>query len=149
MGPDELDHDTVDADTFGRSLRGLGLNLLVGDVLATATFLVDVFDMSVHQPTADFAILRYGTDVLQLHSDGTYHSNPLPTLLVPESARGAGAEVRLYDTDPDLAAARAEAHDHPSLLLQPPSDKPHGLRECYILDQDGYAWVPSLPSQTS
>jgi len=21
-------------------------------------------------------------------------------------------------------------------------DKPHGLRECIILDDDGYAWVP-------
>ena len=23
-------------------------------------------------------------------------------------------------------------------------DKPHGLRECIILDDDGYAWVPGM-----
>ncbi len=139
------DLDAVDGDTFGRSLRGFGVNLLVGDVLATVRFLVDVFDMTAHQPTADFAILRYGEDVLQLHADGTYHSNPLPTLLSPEHARGAGAELRIYETDPDESVRRAEAHDHPCVILQPPTDKPHGLREAYILDQDGYAWVPSQP----
>jgi hypothetical protein len=24
-------------------------------------------------------------------------------------------------------------------------DKPHGLREAYIIDQDGYLWVPGIP----
>jgi len=24
-------------------------------------------------------------------------------------------------------------------------DKPHGLREAYIIDQDGYLWVPGVP----
>ncbi|MCX8508535.1 MAG: glyoxalase, partial [Rhodobacteraceae bacterium] len=28
-------------------------------------------------------------------------------------------------------------------LLQPPADKPHGLRECTILCSNGYAWVAS------
>ena len=25
------------------------------------------------------------------------------------------------------------------------TDKPHGLREAYILDPDGYCWVPGRP----
>jgi hypothetical protein len=24
-------------------------------------------------------------------------------------------------------------------------DKPHGLRECILIDDDGYAWVPGTP----
>jgi hypothetical protein len=24
-------------------------------------------------------------------------------------------------------------------------DKPHGLRECYLLDPEGYVWVPGRP----
>ena len=43
----------------------------------------------------------------------------------------------------DLAAARAEAAG--GTILQPPTDKPHGLREAYLLDPDGYVWVPSRP----
>ena len=31
------------------------------------------------------------------------------------------------------------------MILQPPTNKPHGLREAYILDPDGYCWVPSRP----
>ena len=26
-------------------------------------------------------------------------------------------------------------------------DKPHGLREVYLLDQDGYLWVPGIALQ--
>ncbi|MCB1365923.1 MAG: glyoxalase [Rhodobacteraceae bacterium] len=138
-----MDHDTIKADPFGRSLRGIGLNLLVRDVLAECAFLAEVFAMTSHQATADFAILSYGRQVFQLHSDGTYHSNPLLGLVPENPPRGAGLEIRLYDTDPDEAAARARAFG--ATILQPPTDKPHGLRECYILCADGYAWVPSRP----
>jgi catechol 2,3-dioxygenase-like lactoylglutathione lyase family enzyme len=139
-----MDYDTVDAPTFGRSLTGLGLNLLVRDVPTSVAFLTGVFAMTAHQISKDFAILVYGNQVLQLHADGTYHSNPLPSLLPEAGARGAGAELRLYQTDPDAAAARA-ADFAGATVLQPPTDKPHGLREAYILDADGYAWVPSRP----
>jgi hypothetical protein len=26
-----------------------------------------------------------------------------------------------------------------------PTNKPHGLREAYILDPEGYLWVPDVP----
>ena len=138
-----MDYDSVSADDFGKSLRGIGLNLLVRDVPAECAFLETVFGMVSHQVTADFAIMRYGEQVFQLHSDGTYHSNPLLGLLPESPPRGAGIEIRLYDTDPEAAAARAEAAG--AMVLQAPSDKPHGLRECYILCDNGYAWVPSRP----
>jgi len=140
-----MDYETVDADTFGKSLRGVGLNLLVGDVKRMANFLVDVFDMKAHQVTDDFAIITYGKDVFQIHSDGTYHSHPLPSLIPESGLRGGGLEIRLYETDPDGATARAADHSHNSNLLQGPTDKPHGLRECFILCENGYAWVPSQP----
>ena len=30
-----------------------------------------------------------------------------------------------------------------AVILQDPTDKPHGLREAYILCENGYAWVRS------
>lgn len=138
-----MEYDSVDADSFGRSLRGIGLNLLVRDVKAQCAFLETVFGLRAHQVTQDFAIVTYGDQVFQLHSDGTYHSNPLLSLVPEHPPRGAGLEIRLYDSDPDVAAARAEAAG--GTVLQVPTDKPHGLREAYILCENGYAWVPSRP----
>lgn len=137
-----MDYETVKAEDFGRSLKGLGLNLLVRDVRALAAFLEDVFAMKAHRVSGDFAIIAYGTDVFQLHSDQTYHSHPLPSLLPEAGPRGAGVEIRLYETDPDRAAERAGRHER-AVILQAPADKPHGLRECVILCENGYAWVPS------
>jgi len=136
-----MDYDTVGAESFGASLRGIGMNLLVRDVVAQVVFLETVFGMKAHQPTADFAIMRYGDQLLQLHSDGTYHSNPLLGLIPESPPRGGGVEIRLYDTDPDDACLRAQAAG--GTILQGPADKPHGLREAYILCGNGYAWVPS------
>lgn len=138
-----MDYETVSAEDFGKSLRGIGLNILVRDVRATASFLEDIFELSVHRLSNDFAIVQYGDDVFQLHADGTYHENPLLGLLPENPPRGAGVEIRLYDTDPDEAFKRAEQRG--AMVLQPPTDKPHGLRESYILCDDGYAWVPSRP----
>ncbi len=138
-----MDYDRIGAAEFGAGLRGLGLNLLVRDVGAQVSFLTQVFGMKAHQPTADFAIMLYGAQVFQIHSDGTYHANPLLGLLPENPPRGAGIEIRLYDSDPEAACAVAEAAG--GTILQRPTDKPHGLREAYILCANGYAWVPSRP----
>lgn len=138
-----MDYETVSAEDFGKSLRGLGLNLLVRNVRETAAFLADVFEVGIHRLSDDFAIVTYGDEVFQLHSDGTYSANPLLGLLPENPPRGAGIEIRFYDTDPDTATARALARG--AMILEEPTDKPHGLREAYILCEDGYAWVPSRP----
>ncbi|MBV2360211.1 glyoxalase [Thalassococcus sp. CAU 1522] len=138
-----MDYETVSAAEFGAGLRGMGLNLLVRDVPAQVAMLAGVFGMKANRVSRDFAILRYGDAVFQLHGDGTYAANPYLALLPENPPRGAGAELRLYDSDPDAAAAVAEAHG--MTVLQPPTDKPHGLREAYLLCPDGYAWVPSRP----
>lgn len=111
-----MDFETVSPEEFGASLRGLGLNLLVRDVKASAAFLERVFGMTAHRVSADFAIMTYG---------------------------GRGVQIHLFDTDPDPAVARAEATG--GMVLARPRAKPHGLVEAFILDPDGYCWVVSRP----
>ncbi|MEE4346652.1 MAG: VOC family protein [Paracoccaceae bacterium] len=136
-----MDFESVSAPEFGSSLSGLGLNLLVRDVQRHAAFLAQVFGLRVLRVSRDFAILGYHGQLLQLHADATYHANPMLSLLPEAGTRGAGAELRLFQTDPDKAASLAE--EAGGIILQPPTDKPHGLREAFILDPDGYVWVPS------
>lgn len=138
-----MDYESITAEDFGASLRGIGLNLLVVDVAREVAFLQAVFGMKAFQPTSDFAIMSYGDQVFQLHSDATYHSNPLQGLLPENPPRGGGIEIRLYDSDPEAVCAVAEAAG--GTILQEPTDKPHGLREAYVLCENGYAWVASRP----
>lgn len=138
-----MDYETVGAADFGRALKGLGVNILVRDVPALAGFLTVAFGMQAHRVTADFAIMTYQGQVFQLHADHTYHSHPLPSLLPESGPRGAGVELRLYGTDPDEAAVKAAALG--GTILQEPVNKPHGTRECVILCENGYAWLPSRP----
>ncbi|MEM7238956.1 MAG: VOC family protein [Pseudomonadota bacterium] len=133
----------LDAPEMGAALRGLGLNLLVRDVERETGFLSEAFGMRILRADRDFAIVAYRDQIFQVHGDHTYHSNPLPALLPEAGARGAGIELRLYDTDPDAVVERAAAVG--GVVLQEPLDKPHGLREAYILDPEGYCWVPSRP----
>jgi catechol 2,3-dioxygenase-like lactoylglutathione lyase family enzyme len=140
------DKDFMPAEEYGRSLQGLGINLLVRDVTRSVAFARDVLGASVAYADKDFAVLRYANGPTRaewmLHSDGTYHSNPLLGLIGDAQVRGVGVEIRLYHCDPDAAVERAKAHGHH--VLSEAADKPHGLREAYILDPDGYCWVPGV-----
>lgn len=135
------------ADEYGRSLRGIGINLLVRDIARSVDFGREILLANVIYADADFAVLRYehGRTAAEwmLHADHTYSSHPLLALTGDGAIRGAGAELRIYDLDPDEAVRRAEARG--DTVLQPATDKPHGLRECYIADPDGYVWVPGVP----
>ena len=134
--------DTISAEDFGRSLGGFGINLVVSDVNRSCEFLHSVFDFSIPRQSQDFAILLHRGVTYQLHADHTYSTNPLLSLLPDNGPRGGGIELRLYQLDPDQAQARAEAAGY--IVLQSSADKPHGLRECFLLDPDGYCWVPSI-----
>jgi hypothetical protein len=138
-----MDYDTIPAPAFGHSLRAVSVNLLVRDVLAEVAFLTQVFALTAHRSSADFAILLHAGQPIQLHADHTYGAHPLLGLLPETPPRGAGIELRLHEADPDLAA-QAAAQFPDAVILQPPADKPaHGLREAVILCPNGYAWVPS------
>jgi catechol 2,3-dioxygenase-like lactoylglutathione lyase family enzyme len=135
------------ADEYGRSLAGFSLNLLVRDVARSADFARQVLGAAVIYRDADFAVLRRdcrGVAVeWMLHADHTYGAHPLLGLTGDGAIRGAGAEFRLHGVDPDEAAAAATRLGH--AVLTPPADKPHGTREAYIADPDGYIWVPDRP----
>ena len=137
-----MDLETVEAAEFGRSLHGIALNLLCRDVLAMAAFLRDVFGLEAHRLSADFAIIRHGDMLLQLHSDATFRAHPLLGLLPEAPPRGAGAQIYLMGIDPDAAVARAD----PDQVLEQPTDKPHGLREATIISPEGYAFSPARAS---
>jgi catechol 2,3-dioxygenase-like lactoylglutathione lyase family enzyme len=131
------------ADDYGRGLRGLGVNLLVSDVAASVAFAQTVLGAATVYADADFAVLRHGDAEWMLHADHTYEDNPLHGFVAGLEGRGAGAELRLHDCDPDQAEAAARGAGH--TVLAGAADKPHGLREAYILDPDGYCWVPDNP----
>lgn len=137
-----IDFETVPAATLGRSLRGLGVNLLCRDVPGTARFLADVFGLGLHRLSADFALVTHDGALLQLHSDASFGAHPLPGLLPEAGPRGAGVQLYLFGIDPDAAAARAPALG--GVVIEPPADKPHGLREATILAPEGHAFSPAV-----
>ncbi len=130
------------AADYGRSLRGLGVNLLVRNIEAALPFHREVLDAEVVLADPDFAVLRRNGAEWMLHADHTYQDHPLHGSLTDDLARGIGAEIRLYGRDPDDAEAAARKLDF--TVLQGAMDKPHGLREAFLIDADGYLWVPGV-----
>jgi catechol 2,3-dioxygenase-like lactoylglutathione lyase family enzyme len=131
------------APDYGRSLKGLSVNLLVADVPASVTFAKTVLEAEIVYEDPDFAVLRRGDASWMLHADHTYEDHPLSGIVNQIDGRGAGAEIRLHQSDPDAAERRAREAGH--TILAGTIDKPHGLREVYILDPDGYCWVLDTP----
>ncbi len=137
-----IDYDPTDAVQVGHALEGFGVNLLVSDVERSADFLQKVFDFEIASCNRDYCLLRHAGTLFQLHADHTYSNNPLPSLLPEFGTRGAGVELRLFNVDPDQAEQKAREAEYE--ILMETADKPHGLRECFILDPDGYCWCPSV-----
>ncbi len=131
------------AAQYGQSLRGLTVNLVVRDVVASVRFCREVLGAEVVYSDPDFAVLRCGEAEWMVHADHTYLEHALHPLLAPSQQRGIGAELRLHGCDPDQAEAAARRLGFP--VLASTTDKPHGLREAYLLDADGYIWVPDVP----
>lgn len=80
-----------------------------------------------------------------LHADHTYLDHPLHASLGEDMPRGVGTELRLHGRNPD--AAEAAARELGYTVLARATDKPHGLREAYLIDADGYLWVPDIPAR--
>ncbi|MEM5492589.1 hypothetical protein [Hoeflea sp. AS16] len=131
------------ADDFGRSLpRGIGINLLVRDMAAEIAFCRDCLGAMILDSDEDFAAIELCGSVFMLHADHSYSNHPLSGIVAGAETRGAGVEIRVYGLDPDKVETRARARgDH---VLAGSLDKPHGLRECFIVDPEGYVWVPGI-----
>lgn len=134
-----------DPAAHGRAMApGFGVNLLVTDVARAARWQAGVLGARVVYRERDFAILSAQGATWFLHHDRSYGRHPLVGLARRAEARGAGVELRLYGCDPDAAATAAQdaADRLGGGVLAGPADKPHGLREAYLVDADGYCWVP-------
>lgn len=133
----------VPAPEYGRALPRLTVNLLVHDVSRAAAFLHVVLEAEVRHRDVDFAAVRVGGHDLMLHADHAYDRHPWARELAGGRRRGLGAELRVFGLDADAAAARARAFGAP--VLGGPEDKPHGWRETWIEDPDGYVWAVGHP----
>lgn len=133
------------ADQFGRGLTGLGINLLVASIDAEREFQTYVLGAEEVYVDPDFAVYRGHGATWLLHADHTYADHALIGSLHGELARGVGAEFRLYGCDPDAAEARARERGYD--VFAGSIDKPHGLREAYMISPAGYMWVPSIPTK--
>ena len=128
---------------YSATLAGITLNLLVRDIQRSVEFASQVLGAETMYADPDFAVLRNTAGEWCLHADHTYDHHALYAVLPAEGTRrGAGAEFRLHGVDPDVAAGAARRLGY--TVLSPASNKGHGLREAYILDPDGYTWVPDV-----
>ena len=132
----------VSAADYGRSLRGLGFNLIVTDVPRAVKFAIEVLGATSFYDDADFAAMKLNGGDFMFHADHTYQDNALSGVVAGVEARGAGVELRVYDCDPDQAERAARAGGW--TVLAGAMDKPHGLRECVIVDDEGFVWVPGI-----
>ena len=133
------------ADAYGRSLPRLTINLIVADVERSLAWYRSVLRAEVRYGDPDFAALRIGGTECMLHADHAYESHPWAKALAARHARGLGAELRLYGEDPDGLELRAR--EAGADVLAPATDKPHGWREVWVRDPDGYVWAVGGPRQ--
>jgi uncharacterized glyoxalase superfamily protein PhnB len=127
---------------YGRTLRGLSFNLIVRDVPKAARFATEVLGATQFFGNSQFSAMKLNGGDFMFHADQTYNDNLLSGSLQTSEARGVGVELRIYNCDPDLAEANAKAGGW--TVLSGTSDRPHGLRECMILDDEGFVWLPSV-----
>ncbi|HSS63248.1 MAG TPA: hypothetical protein VLS27_02360 [Gammaproteobacteria bacterium] len=132
------------APEYGRSLTGFGVNLLVRSIEDALSFQTEVLGAGVVYHDADIAVLRFESAEWMLHAYHTYDAHPLYPVISGDAPKGVGVELRLHGRDPD--AAESAARRLGFTVVETTKDKPHGLRECVIRDQDGYFWVPDVPS---
>ena len=94
MKPSDLNAPPVSAPDYGRSLRGLGFNLLVRDVPRAVKFATDVLGATAFYANDRFAAMKLNGADFMLHHDGTYKDNALYGIVQGAEARGIGVELR-------------------------------------------------------
>jgi catechol 2,3-dioxygenase-like lactoylglutathione lyase family enzyme len=135
----------ITAREYGRSLESLSINLLVRDIEKALRFQREVLSATVIYSDPDFAALQGFGAGWMLHADHTYEGHALEGVLAGVSQRGAGVELRLHGCDPDKAEASARRLGY--TVLASATNKNHGLREAYLVDADGYVWVPDIHTE--
>src|SRR5438128_1103654 len=113
----------VSASVYGRSLKGLGFNLLVTDVARVVKFATEVLGATIFCDDDDFAAIKLAGGEFMFHADHTYLDHPFSGVVAGVEARGAGVELRVYGSDPDVAERNARAGGW--TVLSGSMDKPH------------------------
>ena len=131
------------AGEYAHSLSGLTVNLLVREIEGALVFQEQVLGATVVYSDPDFAVMQGFGSQWMLHADHTYEGHVMQDTSARPEKRGKGLELRLHGCDPDQAVAAARRLNFD--VLAAATDKPHGLREAYIRDSDGYIWVPDIP----
>jgi catechol 2,3-dioxygenase-like lactoylglutathione lyase family enzyme len=132
------------APEYGRSLTGFTVNLLVRSIEEALPFQTEVLGASVVYHDSDIAVLRFDPAEWMLHAYHTYDAHPTHSIVSGDAPKGVGVELRVHGRDPDAAEAAAKRLGY--TVVETSRDKPHGLRECVIRDQEGYYWVPDVHS---
>ena len=128
------------ASDYSSELSGLTVNLLVNNISKATDFITKVIEANIIYEDIDFAAIEGFGSKWCFHADHTYDKHPLTGFINKNNKRGDGIELRLFGCNPDKAEMRAIEHGFK--IISKSQDKPHGLRECYILDGSGYCWVP-------
>ena len=134
----------MSAAQYGRRLSGLSVNLIVRDVARSLPFYTDVLGLRRLYGDEDYAALERDGMRVQLHADHAYAGMPWAPELGAGVRRGLGAEIRLLGIDPD--SAERVARDRGFRVLIGTRSTPHGWRECYVEDPDGYVFALGTPS---
>ena len=130
------------ASEYSRDLSGLTVNLLVEDINLSIHFLKKIIEAKIVYQDPDFAAIEGFGSRWCLHSYHTYESHPYMNVIKNSNPKGLGIELRVIGCDPDKAEERARKESY--MILSTSTDKAHGMRECYILDNNGFCWVPSI-----
>ena len=133
----------VSASDYGRSLKGLSLNLLVRDIDRSLPFYTEVLGFRDLHHDPDFAALERDGVQLVLHADHTYAAQPWAPRLAEKGKRGFGVEIRILGIEPEEAERRARERGH--TVLHATKEWPHGWRDVVLEDPDGYTFAVGVP----
>ena len=98
--------------------------------------------MKLRKKDPDFAAIEGFGSRWCIHSYHTYDNHPYINIIKSSKPKGLRIELRVIDCDPDREEERARKENY--IILSNSMNKPHGLRECYILDNNGFCWVLSI-----
>ena len=133
----------MSASNYGHTLHGLTINLIVRNMARMLEFQLHVLEAKTVYEDSDIVVFEgYGAQWMA-HADHTYDHNPLEAILALNQPRGNLVELRVHGCDPDRAEKQAKQRGYQ--VVQAATDKPHGLRETYLRDAEGYLWVPDRP----